>query len=116
MMRKSTAKMPGMGEVFLALETAGFENPVTEKYDVRPDLQDLFLYCGKHDPRTYFDPAIRKGSSGFAIYSDEGEIERGLMRLSRDIADRRIAEVVESYRNEDGDYLFVAAEKIPPRY
>jgi len=114
MMRKSTAEMPGIEEVSLALETAGFESIVTEKYDVRPDLQDWFLYCGKHEPRVYFDPVIRKGSSGFAIYAREDEVERGLKRLSRDIASGRIDEVIASYRNEDGDYLFVAAEKTSP--
>jgi ubiquinone/menaquinone biosynthesis C-methylase UbiE len=114
MMRRSTAIMPGIEEVSLALETAGFENIVTEKYEVRPDLQDWFLYCGKHEPRMYFDPVIRKGSSGFASFANEDEVEWGLKRLSRDIAGGRINEVIESYRNENGDYLFIAAEKTPP--
>jgi ubiquinone/menaquinone biosynthesis C-methylase UbiE len=114
MMRRCTAKMPGIEEVSLALENAGFENLVTEAYEVRPDLQDWFLYCGKHEPRMYFDPVIRKGSSGFAIFADDDEVKRGLKRLSRDITDGRVNEVIESYRNENGDYLFIAAEKIPP--
>jgi hypothetical protein len=38
---------------------------------------------------------------------------RGLERLSQDIATGRIAEVIESYRNDNGDYLFIAAEKTP---
>jgi ubiquinone/menaquinone biosynthesis C-methylase UbiE len=114
MMRRSTAIMPGIEEVSLALETTGFENIVTEKYDVRPDLQDWFLYCGKHEPRMYFDPVIRKGSSAFASFAKRDEVERGLTRLSRDIEGGRINEVIESYRNEDGDYLFLAAEKTSP--
>jgi ubiquinone/menaquinone biosynthesis C-methylase UbiE len=111
MMRRSTAIMPGIEEVSLALETAGFENIVTEKYEVRPDLQDWFLYCGKHEPRMYFDPVIRKGSSAFASFAHVDEVERGLNRLALDIASGRIEKVIESYRNENGDYLFVAAEK-----
>jgi ubiquinone/menaquinone biosynthesis C-methylase UbiE len=111
MMKKSTAIMPGIEEVSLALEAAGFENIVTEKYFVRPDLEDWFLYCGKHEPRMYFNPVIRNGSSGFAAFSDEDEVERGLEKLSQDIESGRIEEVIETYRNEDGDYLFVASEK-----
>jgi ubiquinone/menaquinone biosynthesis C-methylase UbiE len=110
-MRRSTAKMPSFNEVSLALEAAGFENLACEKYDVRLDLADWFMYCGKHDPRMYLDPAIRKGASGFAVYADEDEVERGLQRLSRDIESGKIAEVMESYRNDGGDYLFVVAEK-----
>jgi ubiquinone/menaquinone biosynthesis C-methylase UbiE len=110
-MRRSTANMPGIDEVSLALEAVGFENLFTEKYDVRPDLQDWFMYCGKHAPRMYLDPAIRKGSSGFAIYADEGEVEPGLDKLSRDIETGRIEEVIASYRNAFGDYLFVVVEK-----
>jgi ubiquinone/menaquinone biosynthesis C-methylase UbiE len=115
MMRMSTTIMPGIEEVSHALETAGFENIVTEKYEVRPDLQDWFLYCGKHEPRMYLDPLTRKGSSAFASFANEDAVARGLKRLSRDIADGRINEVIESYRNEDGDYLFVAAEKTSHR-
>lgn len=106
--------MPGIEEVSLALETAGFENIVTEKYEVRPDLQDWVLYCGKHEPRMYFDPVIRKGSSAFASFANDDEVEWGLKRLSRDIAGGRINEVIESYRNENGDYLFIATEKTSP--
>jgi hypothetical protein len=50
-------------------------------------------------------------SSAFASFANKDEVERGLKRLSRDIASGRIDEVIESYRNENGDYLFVAAEK-----
>ena len=111
-MRKATEYMPDIAEVSLALEGAGFENIVTELYDVQPDLQDWFMYCGKHKPEMYFDPEIRKGSSGFASFADRDEVERGLERLSRDIASARIGEVTASYRNDRGDYAFVVAEKV----
>jgi SAM-dependent methyltransferase len=110
-MRASTANMPDVEEVSLALKTAGFENIVTEIYEVKPDLQDWFMYCGKHRPEMYLDPEIRKGSSGFAIFANRDEVEKGLETLSSDIASGRIREVIESYRNDDGDYLFIAASK-----
>ncbi|MBN2026765.1 MAG: class I SAM-dependent methyltransferase [Actinobacteria bacterium] len=110
-MRKSTANMPDIAEVRLALEDAGFVRIITESYSVKPDLQDWFMYCGKHKPEIYFDPVIRKGSSGFASFSNRDEVERGLKRLSRDIASGRIDEVMASYRNDYGDYAFVVAQK-----
>jgi ubiquinone/menaquinone biosynthesis C-methylase UbiE len=111
MMRASTAKMPDIEEVSLALKTAGFEDIVTEIYEVKTDLQDWFLYCGKHRPEMYLNPDIRKGSSGFAIFANRGEVEKGLERLSVDIESGMIKEIIESYRNDNGDYLFIAAEK-----
>ena len=113
-MRKSTAYMPDIAEVSLALEDAGFENIVTELYEVKPDLQDWFMYCGKHKPEMYFDPVIRKGSSGFASFANKDEVKRGLERLARDIESGRIGEVMASYRNDYGDYAFVVADKVRP--
>jgi SAM-dependent methyltransferase len=110
-MKTSTAKMPDVEEVSLALEAAGFEDIVTESYEVKPDLQDWFMYCGKHRPEMYLNPDIRKGSSGFAIFANRDEVERGLERLRGDIASGRIGEVMESYRHDNGDYLFIAAQK-----
>ncbi len=110
-MRKATAYMPDIAEVSLVLEAAGFKNMITELYEVQPDLEDWFMYCGKHKPEMYFDPVIRKGSSGFASFANRDEVERGLERLSRDIASGRIDEVIASYRNDFGDYAFVVAEK-----
>jgi len=110
-MRKSTANMPDIAEVSVALQAAGFEHIHTELYEVKPDLQDWFMYCGKHKPEMYFDPAIRKGSSGFASFANLDEVERGLERLARDITSGRIDEVMASYRNDYGDYAFVVAEK-----
>ena len=104
--------MPNIAEVRLALESAGFERIITELYDVKPDLQDWFMYCGKHKPEVYFDPVIRKGSSGFASFSNRDEVERGLERLSRDMASGRINEMMASYRNNYGDYALVVAEKV----
>ena len=110
-MCRSTANMPDIAEVSHSLARAGFENIVTELYEVQPDLQDWFMYCGKHRPEMYLDPTIRKGSSGFAKFADRDEVTRGLERLSRDIESGRIDEVIASYDNDHGDYAFLVAEK-----
>jgi ubiquinone/menaquinone biosynthesis C-methylase UbiE len=94
-----------------ALSNSGFTIVGEEKYDVKSDLQDLFLYCGKHQPERYLDPRIRAGISTFADAPDQSEIEQGLVRLSADIESGRIAEVMRSYAWDGGDYMFTIAEK-----
>ena len=57
------------------------------------DLQDHFLYCGKHRPELYFDPAIRAGISSFADLCEPEEVTEGLARLRADLdAGRRPVE------------------------
>ena len=70
------------------LKSAGFRIECEEKYDITPDLKDLFLYCGKHRPERYLDPRIRSGISSFADAPDQDEIARGLQRLAADIESR----------------------------
>lgn len=94
-----------------SLDAAGFKNIREEKYDVAPDLQDLFLYCGKNRPELYLDPRIRAGISTFAGAPDQTEIEDGLKRLGADIESGRIAEVMRSYAWDGGDYMFTVAKK-----
>ena len=93
------------------LKLAGFSIECEEKYEVRPDLKDMFLYCGKNRPEMYLDPAIRSGISTFADAPDAGEIERGVKRLADDIASGRIAGVMRSYAYDGGDYMFTVAVK-----
>jgi SAM-dependent methyltransferase len=94
-----------------ALEAAGLNIVCEEKYDVKPDLQDLFLYCGKSQPERYLDPRIRAGISTFADAPDQNEIDEGLKRLSDDIESGKIADVARSYAWDGGDYMFTVAEK-----
>jgi len=98
-------------EVIDMLGKAGFRIECEEKYEVRPDLQDLFLYCGKNQPQRYLDPRVRSGISFFADAPDQNEIEDGLERLGADIESGRIAEVMRSYAWDGGDYMFTVAEK-----
>ncbi len=111
MMAKSTSRMPSLAEVISDLRTAGFGAITTETYEVREDLQDLFLYSGKHRPALYLDPRIRAGISSFAALAEPAEVEGGCRRLAADVESGRISGILASYRHDQGDYLFVTAEK-----
>jgi hypothetical protein len=78
---------------------------------VRHDLQDFFLYSGKHRPEIYLDPRVRTGISTFAALADAAEVEDGCQRLSQDIESGRLAEVMAGYQHAQGDYLFVISAK-----
>jgi ubiquinone/menaquinone biosynthesis C-methylase UbiE len=94
-----------------ALREEGFAILGTEPYEVREDLKDNFMYSGKYRPEIYLDPAVRAGISGFASSSNASEIEQGCARLAQDIATGKISEIVKSYSQDRGDYLFIAAER-----
>jgi ubiquinone/menaquinone biosynthesis C-methylase UbiE len=94
-----------------ALASAGFEIETTELYEVREDLRDWFLYCGKHHPERYLDARVRSGISCFANGPDPIEIERGVNRLAADIESGRIAEVMRAYAWDGGDYMFNVARR-----
>ena len=108
---RSIEQMPDELEVTELLRAAGFSSITTEKYDVRPDLQDRCLQSGKHRPEIYLDPRVRAGISTFALFCDAAERDAGCSRLADDIATGRIDDVIASYRHDLGDYLFMAAEK-----
>lgn len=94
-----------------SLRAAGFLIEQTELYEIRGDLKDCFLYCGKNKPELYLDPKVRSGISSFANAPDEGEITRGAARLEEDIRSRRIQEVMRSYAWAGGDYMFTVAAR-----
>lgn len=111
MMERSIKQMPTLNNVQIAMKNAGFEKISTEKYAVRPDLEDQFLYCGKENPELYFDEHIRNGISSFSDLSNKQEVATGLTELRRDINQKKIDEVMKSYQNKRGDYLYIIAEK-----
>jgi len=111
MMARSIAQMPGLDLVQNALNEAGLETVGTEKYFIKSDLMDKFLYYGKEDPELYFDEEIRKGISSFAALGNRDEVEQGLTKLRKDIDSGEIEKVIESYKNNHGDYLYVIARK-----
>jgi SAM-dependent methyltransferase len=54
MMMDSIRQMPTPENVIAAMENAKIAIVKTEKYFIQPDLEDKFLYCGKHNPELYF--------------------------------------------------------------
>jgi len=108
--RDSITQMPTLDVTTTALEQAGFVDITTEIYDVRPDLQDHFLYSGKHAPERYLDDLFRYRISTFSSLADPVEVQEGCLKLSRDIETGNVNNVINSYRHDQGDYLFVIAE------
>lgn len=111
MMQDSIRQMPSLPVVETALRNAGFAITDTEQYFVQPDLQDLFLYAGKHDPALYLRPDVRQGISSFSALAHREEVEQGLRQLDEDIQTGAIDSIAQRYRNDTGDYLFVVGEK-----
>ncbi len=111
MMRRSAEQMPSIERLERALLGERFRKITLEPYSVAQDLEDKFLYSGKHRPELYLNPDFRAGISSFANLADQAEIESGLSWLSRDIAAGVIAEVIDSAQHDGGDYLFLLAER-----
>lgn len=109
MMKDSMDQMSNLDAIKGALSSAGFNDIAEEIYNVRPDLKDHFLYCGKEAPKMYLDPMIRSGISSFSHLANLEEVGKGLIRLQEDIRSGRINEVMEDFRNNTGDYMFVTA-------
>ncbi|MBD2415526.1 methyltransferase type 11 [Nostoc calcicola FACHB-389] len=109
---KSAEQMPSLEKVKYALYEAGFNSVDIEPYDISENLQDLFLYSGKHRPEIYLDENVRSGISTFALLASAEEVTTGCERLAADIHTGRIRKIVEKYKNNDGDYLFVTADKL----
>ena len=59
----------------------GFKINSTDKYDIRLDLEDKFLYCGRQNSELYFDDQIRHGISSFSSLANQIEVEQGQSQL-----------------------------------
>ena len=110
-MARSIADMPSRGEIESLLDAAGFIDLMFTSYKVTEDLQDRFLYSGKHEPEFYLAADARAAISTFAKHGDEAEIREGVTRFRDDIATGRFEDVRRSYISELGDYLFVRARR-----
>lgn len=108
-MERSIEQMPDIERVLECLGNAGFGNVELESYTIRPDLQDFFLYSGKHRPAIYLTSGVRSGISTFSMLAEHEEVQSGCDRLSLDIRSGRIEEVMGAYASDQGDYTFVAA-------
>jgi hypothetical protein len=111
MVLRSLGGLPTLDAISKALTGAGFTSVATDLYEVAEDLEDLFLYSGKHRPWLYLDPTVRAGISAFATLADPQEVEEGCRALAEDMGSGRIKEVMASYEHDRGDYLFVIARK-----
>ncbi len=110
-MARSMAVMPELHRVQALLATAGFTSTRVEPWNVPPDLQDLFLYSGKHRPEMYLSAAFRRGISTFAQHADSAEVIAGCARLGADIETGRIDDLRRAYASTAGDYAFVVTER-----
>jgi len=111
MLSDSIIQMPSLERVKTAMESAGLKIQETDKYFIRPNLQDKFLYCGKQNPELYFDEQIRHGISSFSLLANRTEVEKGLVELRNDINSGKIDDIIDSYENDYGDYLYVIGTK-----
>jgi membrane-bound lytic murein transglycosylase MltF len=73
------------------------------------DLEDLFLYAGKHRPELCLDAAVRANISSFANLAPAAELQDGLARLTADLRSGAFASVKDRYATEVGDYAYVVA-------
>ncbi|KAA3625725.1 MAG: class I SAM-dependent methyltransferase [Flavobacterium sp.] len=111
MMKHSMLQMPAFELIEQLLSESGLTIATTEKYFVHSNLQDLFLYSGKHDPRRYLDPNFRRGISSFSSLANKIEVNKGLQKLQADIESGQIDKIISKYENNLGDYLFISAKK-----
>ena len=111
MIKDSIDVMPSYERIETAMTPSNFSIVQTEKYFVKPDLKDQFLYCGKFDPNFYFNEQIRRGISSFSAISNAEEVKAGLDLMKRDMVSDKIKEVMKSYENDLGDYLYIVAQK-----
>ena len=113
MMADSISTLPSIKSIELAATKAGLTIDTIEKYTVRPDLKDHFLYAGKLDPAIYFDETIRNGISSFASLANQTEVVAGLKRLREDMDSQRFDDLRKQYDSSSGDYLFVSFVREP---
>ena len=95
-----------------SLRAAGFTIEQTELYEIRDDLKDWFLYCGKNKPELYLDPKVRCRHlviSPMLLMKTRSRAESA--RLEEDIRSGRIKEVMRSYAWDGGDYMFTVAAR-----
>ncbi|GGG07934.1 hypothetical protein GCM10011344_05650 [Dokdonia pacifica] len=111
MLADSITQMPTLTSITKAMKNAGIEIVTTAPYFIQPDLQDQFLYCGKHDPTLYFNQHIRNGISSFSSLANKEEVLQGLKNLKKDIRHTYIDNIISSYKNNLGDYLFIVGRK-----
>lgn len=110
-LKASVSQMPSLEVIEESMKKAGFILTGTETYFIKPDLEDLFLFSGKHNPELYLRPEVRRGISSFSPLSNQDEVESGLFQMKQDIESGKINEIMKLYENGSGDYLFIIGKK-----
>lgn len=110
MMARSIEKMPTQAHIRAALGEAGFKSVEVTPFFVTSQLEDLFLYSGKHRPELYLEPVVRANISSFAHLSHTAEVQDGLARLQADVQSGNFASVKARYASDAGDYAFITAD------
>jgi hypothetical protein len=77
MLHSSIFQMPSLDVIQNATDEAKLKINIIEKYFIKDDLKDCFLYVGKNNPDRYFDQQIRDGISFLFIISKHDEVEQG---------------------------------------
>ncbi len=111
MLHSSIIQMPSTDDIRKATEEAGLIISDVEKYFIKDDLQDCFLYVGKNRPECYFDEQIRNGISSFSSLTNIEEVKQGLTTLRNDIDTGAFENIKTKYENDLGDYLFITIDK-----
>jgi SAM-dependent methyltransferase len=111
MLHDSIIQMPSIADIEEAIKQTEFEITDIEKYFIKDDLQDCFLYVGKNYPERYFNDTIRHGISSFSSLANSDEVSQGLLNLRKDIDSGAFHKIKAQYANELGDYLFIRIDK-----
>ncbi len=111
MLYSSILQMPSLADIEEAIEQTELEITNIEKYFIKDDLQDCFLFVGKNNPERYFDETIRQGISSFSSLANIEEVKQGLLKLRNDIDSQAFNKIKDQYENELGDYLFITMDK-----
>ncbi len=111
MLSDSIIQMPTLESVGTAMKDSGIELLGIDKYFIKPDLQDQFLYCGKQNPELYFDEQVRHGISSFSSLANRTEVKQGLSELRKDIDSGMIKDIIKNHENDFGDYLYIIGKK-----
>jgi len=111
MLHSSIIQMPSLDDIQEAIKQTGLEITYIEKYFIKDDLQDCFLYVGKNNPNRYFDETTRHGISSFSSLANIEEVKQGLSKLKNDIDNQSFDKIISQYANELGDYLFITIGK-----
>jgi ubiquinone/menaquinone biosynthesis C-methylase UbiE len=109
MMEASCRQMPTFETIQSALAHSNFIIESTEFFFISPEIQDLFLYSGKRRPEMYLSSDVRNGISSFHNFCSQSELKSGLDNLCNDIESGKIKEIMNSYNNDNGDYVFICA-------